>query len=405
MTTDIETALAASATLAPWLNGTPAGRLWVGYSGGMDSTVLLHALRAVPRVTAIHIDHGLQPASASWAKACAEQALTFGVAFEMSAVRVGEGNRPSAARRARYDAWRNLLGPGEVLVLAHHGDDQAETRIWQILTGRAPGGMPTERALGTGRIVRPLLGLRRSALAAYAERFSLGWIEDPSNADTRFDRGYIRHRLLPFIESAYPGAMDALAAPRATAAVDPLPVESADAKRVGAWLLTAGLPCRQATLAELVRQSAAGGSRNPQVRIAPGISAWRYQGHWHLVEDPSPKPAPDWATVGEDQHAPAGDLLWRPGTPGLPSGVRLHWRQRRSGARLRVAGRGVGKAAKALFQEHAIPPWQRPQWPFLYDEDDRLVAVAGLAMATHAAVEGGWQPHWQPRPAPWHGGE
>jgi tRNA(Ile)-lysidine synthase len=79
----------------------------------------------------------------------------------------------------------------------------------------------------------------------------------------------------------------------------------------------------------------------------------------------------------------------------------LHWRERGGGERLQVAGRGVRKAAKALFQEHGIPPWQRPRWPFLYDEEDRLVAIPGIAVAVHSAVEGGWQARWQPRPAPW----
>ncbi len=400
MATDIERALAALPALAPWFDGTAAGRLRIAFSGGLDSTVLLHALRGAQGAEAIHIDHGLHPDSGRWRQHCAATADAFGVAFKARSVRVDPtGNREQAARRARYAAWKHLLAAGDVLALAHHADDQAETRLWQMFTGRYPGGMPTERKLGAGRLVRPLLAMRRSNIAHYAKRFGLRWSEDPANADLDFDRNYIRHRLLPLIEARFPDAVKQLASPRPMAAAcpQPLPVAAATEHRIAAWLLAAGLPVPRAAVAQIHRQSAAGQDRNPRVVIAPGTQAWRYRQAWHLVRcSESEAGAEQSAHPGCDLRLPGGTLAWHLDQRGLPSRQRLHIRRRQGGERIRPVGRGVAKSVKALFQERRIPPWQRGDWPLLYDAADRLVAVPGLALAAEAAVADGWRPEWMP---------
>ena len=225
----VERALAQSRILDAFLAGTrPAGRLWVAFSGGVDSTVLLHALRAVPGSVAIHINHGLDAAAREWVRHCATVAREFGVRLESQSVCVdAHGNREQAARSARYAALRELLAAGDLLVLGHHADDQAETRVWQLLTGREPGGMPTERRLGVGWLVRPLMGVKRGQILDYARRHSLRWIEDPANADPGFDRNRIRHGILDRLEERHPGALERLSAPRRSAVENlrPLPVE------------------------------------------------------------------------------------------------------------------------------------------------------------------------------------
>ena len=395
----VERALADNVALAPWRRGDAAGTLWIGFSGGVDSTVLAHALRGLRGVRAIHVDHGLSDQAVQWREHCVATSATFGLPVEIVAVGVlRQGNVQAAARHARYACWRALLQTGDVLALAHHADDQAETRLWQLLTGRHPGGMPGERALGAGRVVRPLLGVARRAIVDYANHHQLRWVEDPANADLRFDRNFIRHRLLPLLNERFPNAVERLRAPRpAASAWGPLPCAHVSLAGVQAWLLASGMPCAETAVAELVRQNTARADRQPCVHVAPDVRAWRHDGAWHLVREPCELlPVP--TTVGTPLPWAAGDLTWTSAAFGLPSGRRLGIRCRTGGERIRPAGRGVRKTVKALFQEHRIAPWLRRVWPLLY-EGERLVAVPGIAVAEHAAVPGGLFPNWNPRQA------
>ena len=391
----IARAIAGSAALAPWFDGRATGALWVAFSGGRDSTVLLHALRGVPGVAATHIDHGLHADSAAWARHCARVAADLGVGFEARRVCVAGGNREHAARRARYAAWRELLRPGDLLALAHHADDQAETRLWQLLTGREPGGMPKERRLCGALLVRPLLELRRAAIAAYAEHHGLRWIEDPSNEDLSLDRNYIRARIVPRIEERFPNAVERLGRPRPGSVALPLATSAVNATTIENWLRAAGLPIGRAAVAEIQRQTSAGRDRVPQVTVAPGIGAWRHSGHWHLVRESAPLAAQP-ATVGACARIGGGALGWRRGGRGLPDGMRVFVRPRIGGERLRVDGRSLTKSVKALLHDAGVPPWRRPGWPMLFAEDGALVALPGLAVAEGAAVADGWQPQWTP---------
>ena len=396
----VERALPGSRITDAFLDGTRAGgRLWVGFSGGVDSTVLLHALRAVPGTVAIHINHGLNPAAPEWVRHCAAVAEEFGVGFESRSVRVGcRGNREQAARAARYAAFGELLAPGDVLALGHHADDQAETRVWQLLTGREPGGMPTERRLGAGWLVRPLMGVRREQILDYASRHDLRWIEDPANADLGFDRNAIRHGVLRRLEERHPGALDRLSAPRRAAVecLRPLSVDEASGWSIEAWLVAAGLPTPAKAVAEIRRQSGAAEDRNPRVRVAPGTWACRHGSAWHIVESDECAPNPDTLVAGDDIAMPHGMLRWQPAESGLPVGRALSIRRRRGGECVRPLGRGCTKTVKALFQEAHVPPWQRADWPLLY-HGEQLVAVPGLALAAEAAVANGCEPLWTPR--------
>lgn len=398
MVASVSAALKSSAPLRPFFENTAESTLWIGFSGGVDSTVLLHGLRRVRQAVAVHIDHGLEPEAHLWILHCSAAAVEMGVPFVRRCAKVAAaGSREGAARTARHAVWRSLAEPGDVLVLAHHADDQAETRIWQLLTGREPGGMPTERPVGSGRLVRPLLGIRRREILAYAERHGLRWIEDPSNADLTIDRNRIRHQVMRRLEARHPGAVERLAAARRSPAerLTPLPVCEADERNVEAWLLAGGLPVPANAVAEIRRQSDAAPDRNPRVRIAPGTEAWRYAGAWHRVRE-CDRPTPGTALLaGKDLELSAGALTWRPVGRGLPAGLALSVGFRGGGERLRPHGRNVTKTVKAMFQEAHVPPWQRPAWPLLYAAD-RLVAVPSLAVAAEVVVDGGLEPRWSP---------
>ena len=211
------TPTALAVVLEQELRLAPDTSLVVAYSGGMDSHVLLHALvdlrqRHGWRLRAIHIDHNLQPAAADWAAHCAGvcKELAVPLAVErVSVTQVAGDGLEQAARRARYQALVRQLTAGEVLLTAHHRDDQAETLLLQLLRGSGVRGLAamaplTER--GGSRLARPLLRWGRAALAEYARSMALNYINDPSNGDAAFARNFLRHEILPVLASRWPNA-------------------------------------------------------------------------------------------------------------------------------------------------------------------------------------------------------
>jgi tRNA(Ile)-lysidine synthase len=196
-------------------------RVVVAFSGGVDSTVLAHVLAKSRRKFAslrwVHIDHGLQPASGEWARRCARQARRWRipVAVLSLSIEVRRGESPeAAARQARYAALAGVLEPGEVLVTAQHRDDQVETLLLQLFRGAGVAGlaaMPAFAPFAAGYIARPLLDVSRAELESYARQYDLRWIEDPTNALVRFDRNYLRHRVLPRIRARWKGLDQAVA--------------------------------------------------------------------------------------------------------------------------------------------------------------------------------------------------
>ena len=388
-------AIEAAEELAPHRRREASGRLWVAFSGGMDSTVLLHALHRWPGIGAAHVNHGIAAESANWARHCRETARGFGVEFRALEVSVDRsGNLEAGSRQARHAALGSLLGQGDVVVLAHHADDQAETRLWQFLTGRHPGGMPATRPLAAGRLTRPLLQVRRAAIASYAKCHGLRWVEDGSNADLSLDRNFIRHRLMPVIEERFPTALRELAAPRAVAR-SPGPLSAtATEQEVRAWLVGAGMPLAKGAVAEIQRQGLAAPDRNPVVRVAPGVCAWRYRQVWRLIRDQAaPTPSEAQAVVPQALALPAGKLSWQRASHGMVTGKALAVHVRSGGETVRTTA-GT-RRLKALFQQHRVPPWQRPTWPLLYD-GDRLLAVPNLALAGSESTSDGWAPIWTP---------
>ncbi len=191
-----------------------ADRLVIGLSGGADSAALLAAaanLASTYAVRAVHIDHGL-PGSPRLRAAAQSAAAHCGIPLQIIAVELQ--NIPAlgveaAARDARYAAFKSTLQPGEDLLTAHHVEDQAETLLLQLLRGAGARGlaaMPVMSALGSGRLVRPLLNVGRDALRAYAVAMAVPWCEDPSNDDRDLDRNYLRHEIWPALCARWPSA-------------------------------------------------------------------------------------------------------------------------------------------------------------------------------------------------------
>ena len=194
------------------LFGQGVHRWVVGFSGGVDSTVLLHWLSHLSNrlpILALHVNHQLDPDAPYWAEAAANFSASLGIDYQVVSVDVASGGSvEAAARAARYAAFEAVLGPGDVLILGHHADDQVETVVMNMLRGsERPGlqGMPSDRIVGQATLVRPLLKVERARLIAYAESHGLEWIEDPSNARVQHDRNFLRHEVLPTLDQRFVG--------------------------------------------------------------------------------------------------------------------------------------------------------------------------------------------------------
>lgn len=423
-----------AAALQPWRQ---APRLWIAYSGGCDSTALLHAAASLRLpVRALHVDHGLHPDSHRWAMHCQAQCSVLGVPLRIERVTVhptGEGLE-AAARKVRYRAYVTVLAAQECIATAHHADDQAETVLLRVLRGTGIdglAGMPVERALGAGRLIRPLLGFCRADLAAYAERHGLSWIDDPANYDDQHDRSFLRQRVMPLLETRWPGLEQRLArlarhagaastwAERwarrelaelddphrpAVAAVAELE-ETARLQLIRTWIRWQGRrsppePRLRQGLADLL---SAASDRQPALRWSDGCIR-RYQGRLYLL--PSRLPQPPTASLPWDMarplevpalgrleaHFTTGRGLRVPCLKQAPVKVRF----RQGGERLCLRGHTQPRPLKGLLQAWGIPPWLRPRLPLVFIGDE-LAAVADLLVAepfNAAPAESGMELHW-----------
>ena len=194
-----------------------APRWLLGVSGGADSVALMAFVRAlgdahdIPPVSVIYIDHGLHPDSANWGVLVERVSKQLSFAFQARSVAVVEsgGGLEEAARAARYRAFEDLMCEQDVLMTAHHQEDQLETFLMRAFRGAGPEGLRSmlpERSLGVGLLIRPLLGVARNDLVHIATAIAPDYVHDPSNLDTRYDRGFLRKELVPLIRARWPQA-------------------------------------------------------------------------------------------------------------------------------------------------------------------------------------------------------
>ncbi|MCB1857108.1 MAG: tRNA lysidine(34) synthetase TilS [Gammaproteobacteria bacterium] len=423
------------------------GAYWLAYSGGRDSHVLLHLLaglgaRLPARLTAVHINHGLQPEADDWDAHCRTVCGELQVPFESIALRLSPvpgKSLEALARNARYQALTDLMNSGDVLLTAHHQGDQAETILLQLLRGAGPAGlsaMPGLTALDPGYLGRPLLGVSTEALASYAALHRLQWIEDVSNLDERFDRNFLRSRVIPVLRQRWPALsrtlsrsashcgeaqslvervaddglarlMDKTTASLAIPGLSELPMPEIRVI-LRHWIKSLGFLVPDAgRIDEMIRETTlAAPDRHPLIRW-PGAEVRRYRRRLFIRP---PLPAFDNRTVlpwnGElplQLPASLGQLHAVSDTKGImPSfwqSAAIDVRFRHKGESLRVAGRNNSRSFKKLFQEHGVPPWLRDRIPLVY-LDGKLAAIADLCtLEPFAAVHGTpgvvirWQGH------------
>ncbi|MBY6205359.1 tRNA lysidine(34) synthetase TilS [Halomonas denitrificans] len=407
------------------------GTLWIAFSGGPDSTCLLHRLIAAglaARLHAVHVDHRLDEASADRADRACRVAASLAVpcdriTLDPRRLREGVGTE-AAAREARYAAIAERLAPGETVLTAHHLDDRIETLFLMLMRGAGPrglAGMPVRRPLGRGWLGRPLLAWTRAELRAELEDAGIDWIADPTNDDDGPDRNHLRNDVLPIIEARWPGYRSAVLRSlgwldHAADAVEQRAVDDRSALigRRGASVRSAEpgandeassetvldrrawLALPEARALEVLRDwlrpdpppgherltefraqcHRAGADRTPVlVDAAYRLHAWRDA----LWLDRGPATPSDWAVEARD--APIeGDRTHLD----LPADLgRIGWRSIRGrvaigaldpGERLRLHQGGPRRKAAELLREAGLPPWRRHRVPALR-VDGRLRAL------------------------------
>jgi len=430
----------------PAATGERPLRIAVSLSGGRDSMALLDALAALRAelpvaVSALHVHHGLSPNADAWAAFCVAECARRGVALAQRSVRVERAPGQSLeanARTARFDALRSA--EADVVALAHHADDQAETLLLQLLRGAGPHGlaaMPAARAGRRPTLVRPLLALPRAALEDYARRHGVRWIEDESNADTGLRRNFLRHEIVPRLAAAFPGYPATLVRAAAHSAEAAQLLDELAALDAGDGIVTGddGAPTLDRALLAALAQRSPPRARNllrwflrrhdlppPStarlaamldqfVRAAPdarvraahaGVELGIFRGR--IVVHAGAVAAYAIAWQGEPALAlPHGVLEFAPAVGEGLAASRLRAaavtvRRREGGERLRLTENAPPRALTRLLYDARIAPWQRASLPLVYCGDE-LAAVPGIGVdAAHRAAAGapGIVLRWRP---------
>ena len=409
----------------------------VAFSGGLDSHVLLHLLSQVPEselvIRAVYIDHGLQEQSQSWVSHCSQICKTLAIPYDSISLDIEIGTGESIeelARNARYQALFENLKTDEVLLTAHHQNDQAETMLLQLFRGAGVQGlsaMPFNATVHVNGIkhthIRPLLDYSREVLEAYATSHSLTYINDPSNLDTAFDRNFLRKEVMPMLRQRWQGVdsvisraaniqaqtsqlLDEIAAEQfpnvlsatsnhlarfiddknnATTLLPPIEivklVELSKAKQtllLRYWITQQGFIAPSSkklahVFSDLIESSS---DKQPLIEWR-GAQLRRNQQCLYIM---SPLSSHDVTQIIDWQnqaslYIPSLDIVLDD-KPTTTASQNLTVRFRQGGEVINIPKRG-NIAVKKLFQELHIPSWLRSRLPLIYD-GETLIKIVGL---------------------------
>ncbi|WP_165495751.1 tRNA lysidine(34) synthetase TilS [Marinobacter halodurans] len=410
-----------------------SSRMVVALSGGLDSVFLLNAAaswfadRDDCTVSALHVNHQLQPAARDMAEYSRLACDALGVQLVQVRVDVSDGDSiENEARKARYRAFEQHLQPDDCLLMAHHADDQAETVLFRLVRGsgvRGLAGMPQSRELGAGHLCRPLLGLERRDIEALAGSWGLQWFDDPTNAETGFDRNYLRHQVLAPLVHRWPGVLGSIGraarqcdeASQLTArlaalqrreiedgqgrlsvsglvALDDLPAQK---NLLRWWLIDCGYEPPPAARLEqaLTDLLYAGQDREPELR-GEGYHLRRYRERLYCLRDKFDEPVSPATWVTSER------LSWAGGEVRAIGGGRcltLTVTARAGGERLRPVPGGPSRPLKKWLQEQGVPPWERDRIPLIW-QDGELMAVGDLWVSptlVEATGVASWRIVWE----------
>ncbi|MDP3210742.1 tRNA lysidine(34) synthetase TilS [Methylotenera sp.] len=405
------------------LASSPASKLLLALSGGLDSSVLLHLLVSLKPILrfelhALHVHHGLSPNADAWAALCMEQCQSLDVPIRVVQVNVDQSSKlgiEAEARQMRYQALfdERLSIQADFVVTAHHQDDQAETFILQLMRGAGVKGLSSMAEVDRIRsLIRPLLRVSRQALYDYAIQNELQWCDDESNDNTQYERNFVRHDVMPILQARYPSVKSVLSRTashlaEANALLNTLAeidaqtlvendsvclqglsqLSNSRAKNLLRWWFAQhylSMPTSD-HLAEMLQQLL---NAKPDAELSIKIQHYtlrRYQQRAYLSIEQINEPF---------------DLVWNGENELMvPNGGKLIFRQVEGAGlalkfgmtRLRITNRSGGerfkpdvlrptRTLKHLLQAANIPPWQRDHLPLIYWQDT-LACVPGVGVA------------------------
>lgn len=395
-------------TLQQQLNLLKQPTAWlVAFSGGLDSTVLLHALiqtkQKIP-ITACYIDHGLQAISKDWIQHCQIICQQWQIPLKIKQLNLtpikGESIE-AIARTARYQVLQEYLNENEILLTAQHADDQVETVLLQLLRGSGVEGlsaMPSCKPFGQGLHARPLLPFSKADLKKYALAENLIWIEDPSNQETCFDRNYLRQKVIPLLKNRWQGLTKTI--PRSAQ----LCAEAAQLNQQSAqqylqadilnhfkladfsqpqqrlilrqWFIQQKVPQPNQRRLNQIQQLIA------KQRNARALVEWQniqlrvYHQHFYLM----PKLNPFDSTV---------IIHWKVGVNVLKLPANLGKLKRINSSlplEIRFRQGGEGRILKKIFQEKKVLPWMRDQIPLIYNQN-KLIQIGDLKKQSELEIQ------------------
>ncbi|QMV15208.1 tRNA lysidine(34) synthetase TilS [Vibrio spartinae] len=417
---------------------SPQARCILALSGGIDSRVLLHLLARYVRdnqcpAMAVHVHHGLSSFAERWVERCREWCAEEGLPFQVAYIQFdtqGKGLE-AAARQARYQALEHYIDEGDLLLTGQHRDDQLETFLLALKRGSGPkglSGMAASMPFHQGRLIRPLLHCARAEIEAYANTHQLSWVEDESNQDTRFDRNFLRHEVMPLLVERWPHFPQAVQRSAELCASQEALLNELLQERFQAALqpdnrlsVRCLLDCGEAVRAQILRMwfhqfghqmpsrvqlehishqvLQAKSDANPRCRIG-NHEVRRFAGYLHYI--PVYADISDWQCQIKFNHPvelpdglgtltlAKGALLTECATEkqvefgldkrclSMPLWVSFN----PEGLVASPVGRKGRHKLKKLFQEYRIPSWQRRRMPILLC-GQQVIAVAGLFVDEH----------------------
>jgi tRNA(Ile)-lysidine synthase len=403
--------------------------LVLGLSGGVDSIVLLHAMsiarKTLPfKLSAHHVHHGLSKNADAWAEFCADFCKQFNIPLTISCVTVNKKNGlglEAAAREARYAALQN--DKNAWLCLAHHQDDQAETLLLQLARGAGVKGLAGMAAVDIKhQFLRPLLDISRAEIEAYATQNNLKWIEDESNADTKLDRNFMRHEILPTLQKQYPSVSQTLtrSAQNMASANDLLDeLAQIDLQQAGFdialeanihaplslaylitlnenrinnclryWLSLNGLQMPSSQQLQQISQQLmhAKSDANIAIKVSENLTLRRYQNRAYLVTELPLNPPINLLWQGEEEIILPNKtklIFSKKIGQGISlrklENVKLRIKFREGSERFKPDSTRPRRSLKVMLQNVDMPPWQRDQLPLIF-MDETLVIIPNVGV-------------------------
>ena len=394
----------------------------IAFSGGMDSTVLLHVMKNIidekSQIRAIHINHNIVDNSKVWTKTCKSICKNFGIDIEIISLEVTHNGYglEAAARDERYKKLKEKLYENEYLLTAHHEEDQMETVFLRMARGTGLDGLQginEKYSFGEGIIFRPMLEVSKTSVMDYAKEHQLKWVEDSSNQDTHFDRNFLRKKIIPQFRERWPSIASSVSRLSQLSAQNIKILNQIAEEDIGPIANMNELP-----LAKLLDKSferannmlryiiLANGMSIPSMKTLQdglkemldpetdkSVIAWKdycirkYKNHLYFLSNSDLEPNKvdvriPWeigktVNLGENIGTIEATFIHGDGLSIEKCKNKLTISYRQGGELIKPIGHRINKSLKNLFQENQILPWMRDKIPLIYYQDE-LVSVADL---------------------------